>query len=102
MSIFAAFGAAPSNLTVPLTVATVAGSIGAAAGAVAAGSAGAFEDCSVFSFLLHAARISNAPRAAVPMVIFLFLFIMSSLSVSFELFLVSFRARRDAMATRSF
>ena len=30
MSIFAGFGAVPSNFTVPLTVATVAGSIGVA------------------------------------------------------------------------
>ena len=36
MSILAAFGAGPSNLTVPMTVAAVAGSIGVAAG-VAAG-----------------------------------------------------------------
>ena len=33
MSIFAALGAVPSNFTVPLTVATVAGSMGVAAGA---------------------------------------------------------------------
>src|SRR5262249_44448483 len=33
MSILAGFGAAPSNLTVPLTLAAVAGSIGVAAGA---------------------------------------------------------------------
>jgi len=35
MSIFAALGAVPARLTVPLTPAAVAGSIGAAAGAAA-------------------------------------------------------------------
>src|SRR5271168_2238620 len=43
MSILAAFGAAPSNFTVPLTDAAVAGSIGVAAGAAGAVAA----DCSV-------------------------------------------------------
>src|SRR5262249_2102213 len=62
MSILAGFGAAPSSLTVPETEATVAGSIGVAAGAGAAAfSSGAFEDCSVFSFLLHPASTSR-PR----------------------------------------
>jgi len=37
MSIFDGFAAVPSNFTVPFTVAAVAGSIGVAAGAVAAG-----------------------------------------------------------------
>src|SRR5258708_4060097 len=39
MSILADLGAAPSNFTVPLTVATVAGSIGVDAGAAAGGGA---------------------------------------------------------------
>src|SRR5579864_266270 len=80
MSIFEAFGAVPSNLTVPLTVAAVAGSMGVAAGA--ADSAGALFDCSVFSFLLHAASVNNTHIASVPTAIvaqpvFLFIFIMS-------------------------
>src|SRR3984893_604786 len=53
MSILAAFGAAPSNFTVPLTLAAVAGSIGVAAGAAAGlGAAGC---SSAVSFLLHPA-----------------------------------------------
>src|SRR5216683_6602025 len=52
ISILAAFGAAPSNFTVPLTLAAVAGSIGVAAGA-AAGAAGC---SSAVSFLPHPAR----------------------------------------------
>jgi hypothetical protein len=54
MSIFAAFGAAPSNFTVPLTDAAVAASIGVAAGAgvAAAGAAGC---SSAVSFLPHPA-----------------------------------------------
>src|ERR1700730_12272739 len=51
MSILAGLGAAPSNFTVPLTLAAVAGSIGVAAGA-AAGAAGC---SSAVSFLLHPA-----------------------------------------------
>src|SRR5208282_5679479 len=54
MSIFAALGAVPSKLTVPLTLAAVAGSIGIAAGAGAAAVLGA-ADCSS-GFLLHAVR----------------------------------------------
>src|ERR1700680_4332697 len=54
MSIFAAFGAAPSNFTVPLTDATVAGSMRVAAGTAvdAAGAAGG----SSASFLPHPAK----------------------------------------------
>jgi hypothetical protein len=52
----------PSNFTVPLIVATVAGSIGVAGAAGAADSVGALLDCSVFSFL-HAASISKANNA---------------------------------------
>src|SRR5208282_6867298 len=64
MSIFAAVGAAPSSVTVPLTLAAVAGSIGVAAGAGAAILLGA-ADCSS-GFLLHAVRtrptITHRPR----------------------------------------
>src|SRR5579864_6339029 len=77
MSILEAFGAVPSNLTVPLTVAAVAGSMGVAAGA--ADSAGALLDCSVFSFLLHAASVNNTHIASVPTAIVaqpVFLFMM--------------------------
>src|ERR1700722_8793888 len=56
MSIFAIFGAAPVKVTVPLTVAAVAGSIGVAAGAGAdiapPAGAGAALDSS-FDFLLQ-------------------------------------------------
>src|SRR5271166_3210477 len=62
MSIFEGFGAVPSNFTVPLTVATVAGSIGVAAGAACCCDM-VLLDCSVFSFLLQAASIISANRA---------------------------------------
>src|SRR5215472_16116212 len=52
MSILAGLGAAPSSFTVPLTRATVAGSMGVAAGAAAGGLA----DSPVSSFLLQAAN----------------------------------------------
>src|ERR1700730_5837801 len=53
MSILAGFGAAPSNFTVPTTMATVAGSIGVAVGAAAGlGAAGC---SSAVSFLPHPA-----------------------------------------------
>src|SRR5450631_2902186 len=68
MSILDAFGAVPSNFTVPLMVATVAGSIGVAGCAGAADSAGALLDCSVLSFLLHAANVSSAKSATVPII----------------------------------
>src|SRR5258708_12462382 len=51
MSILAGLGAAPSNFTVPLTVAAVAASIGADAGAAAG--AGAAGCSSAVSFLPH-------------------------------------------------
>src|SRR6202051_3623968 len=51
MSIFAALGAVPARLTVPLTLAAVAGSIGAAAGVAAPPGAA---DSSSLGFLLHA------------------------------------------------
>src|SRR5713101_122931 len=61
MSIFAALGAVPSRLTVPLTLAAVAGSIGVAAGAGVAAVPGA-ADCSS-GFLLHAVN-RTSPTAA--------------------------------------
>src|SRR5260370_8280453 len=54
MSILAGLGAAPSNFTVPLTLAAVAGSIGVAAGAAAG--AGAAGCSSAVSFLPHPAN----------------------------------------------
>jgi hypothetical protein len=47
---------------VPLTVATVLGSIGVAAGG-AAFSSEALDDCSVSSFLLHAAKMTRQQTA---------------------------------------
>jgi len=61
MSIFAGFGGAPSNFTVPLTVAAVAGSIGAT-GVVAVGLE-AVGCSSAGSFLLHPTSKSMAMRA---------------------------------------
>jgi hypothetical protein len=78
MSIFASLGAGPSNFTVPLTVATVAGSIGVAAGAAAGCSAMELEGCS--SFLLHAdanSKKHNASTLTVIIVQLVFLFMMS-------------------------
>src|SRR6266851_6482898 len=81
MSILDGFGAVPSNFTVPLTVATVAGSMGVAAAAGAACSAGVLPDCSVFSFLLQAVSSSRLNRASMLTVIiaqhFVFVFMMS-------------------------
>jgi hypothetical protein len=79
MSILDALGAVPSNFTVPFTVAAVAGSMGVAAGAAA--SVGVLLDCSVFSFLLQAAVVSNA-HSAIKLTVVLaqavFLFTMSA------------------------
>src|SRR5580700_604323 len=63
MSIFAAFGAAPSNFTVPLTDAAVAGSMGVAAGpgVDATGAAG----CSSASFLPHPANRASPGRTQI-------------------------------------
>jgi hypothetical protein len=86
ISIFDAFGAAPSNFTVPLIVATVAGSMGVA-GAAAAGCSAAGFAAGVSSFLLQAASASN-PHNANPLTVTVqpvFLFIMSSfLGSAFE------------------
>ena len=71
----AGFGAEPSSFTDPLTVAAVAGSMGAEV-------AGGFDsdvgedDCSVFSFLLQPAR-RNRPSRAISPNIAIFLFMMS-------------------------
>jgi hypothetical protein len=60
MSILAGFGAAPSNFTVPLTLAAVAGSMGADAGAAAGlGAAGC---SSAVSFLPHPASKTNPSK----------------------------------------
>src|SRR5581483_206788 len=76
ISILAGAGAEPENLTVPLTVATVLGSMGVAGAAgaleVAAFSSEAFDDCS--SFLLQAARNNSARRAKLKTTIQFFLF----------------------------
>src|SRR5258708_2565295 len=65
MSIFAAIGAGPARLTLPLTLAAVAGSIGAAAGAAAVPGAA---DCSSLGFLLHAVRRTRLTTAHKPRV----------------------------------
>jgi nitrate reductase gamma subunit len=78
MSIFDAFGAIPSNLTVPFTVATVAGSMGVAAGAIAGWSADiVLAGCS--SFLVQAAISSKPHRASTltDIIQLVFLFMMS-------------------------
>src|SRR5256885_15299105 len=86
MSIFWGLGAVPSNLTVPLTLAAVLGSMGVAACWVAAFSSGAFDDCSVFSFLLQPTN-SHKPRRqsnpSVTIVAFL-LFMISPFHVRFS------------------
>src|ERR1700730_6086817 len=66
MSILAALGAVPARLTVPLTLAAVAGSMGAAAGADVAAVPGAAD--SSLGFLLHAASITRATTAHTPSV----------------------------------
>src|SRR5580700_6461615 len=75
MSILAALGAPPSSFTVPLTLATVAGSIGVAAGAAGAAISGAAAGAS--SFLLQPARIPKPRHSRVIKAIHVFLFIMS-------------------------
>jgi hypothetical protein len=75
MSILAGLGAVPSNLTVPLTVATVLGSMGAAVAGAAVPSV-VFSDCSVFSFLLHAPKMSTQPTARIARNAFQFFLIM--------------------------
>src|SRR5580698_2908972 len=76
MSILAALGAAPSSFTVPLTLATVAGSIGVAVGAAGAAASGAAAG-GASSFLLQPAR--TKPRQSRPITaIHLFVFMMST------------------------
>src|SRR5258707_14546883 len=65
MSIFAALGAVPARLTVPLTLAAVAGSIGAAAGADVAAVPGP-AGCSSLRFLLHAVSRNKPPTPHKP------------------------------------
>src|SRR5713226_7185674 len=74
MSIVAALGAVPSNFTVPLTVAAVAGSIGVAAGAAALGVA---VGCSsVDSFFPHPARRMSPQRVGKARIVFQVFFFM--------------------------
>jgi hypothetical protein len=80
MSIFEAFGGVPSNLTVPLTVATVAGSIGVAAVAAIGWSAMGLDAAGVSSFLLQAASASNAHSASVLTAIILLLVLLFMMS----------------------
>src|SRR5579864_1535837 len=103
MSILDAFGAVPSNFTVPLIVATVAGSIGVAGCAAGCSAAGLAAGAS--SFLLHAASTSSAHSAKTPTIHVaqrLFLFIMSPfLKVRPQLISChSERAGANATATR--
>src|SRR5579872_447937 len=70
MSIFAAFGAAPSNFTVPLTEPTVAGSIGVAVGAGVAATEGA--GCSS-SFLPHPAIKTRPGKTLIASHFFVFM-----------------------------
>src|SRR6202158_222653 len=65
MSIFALLGAVPARLTVPLTLAAVAGSIGVAAGVAAVPGAA---DCSSLGFLLHAVSRTRPTTAHRPRV----------------------------------
>src|SRR6266478_758942 len=78
MSIFAGFGAAPSNFTIPLTLAAVAGSMGAAAGPAVGLAAGC---SSADSFLPHPARRtipSKADRLQIANDCFLFILFPAS------------------------
>src|SRR5690242_3785192 len=79
MSIVAGLGAVPSNFTVPMTVAAVAGSIGVAGAVVAAGLDAAGCSSGV-SFLLHAAdKRSKHSAASMQLVIQIVLFMWCSL-----------------------
>src|SRR5258708_6669375 len=88
MSILEGFGAVPSNFTVPLTVATVAGGIGGAAPAGAACSGGGVVGCSLLFFFFQSARSSKLNRASKLTVIiaqhFVFVFMMSPFLESVE------------------
>src|SRR6266481_818264 len=75
MSILAGLGAAPSNFTVPLTLAVVAGLIGVAAGAAAG--AGAAGCSSAVSFLPHpASKATPSKTDRLPIASDLFVFIL--------------------------
>src|SRR5229473_8689580 len=77
MSILAALGASPSSFTVPLTLAAVAGSIGAAAGVAALGVAAGCS--SVDSFFPHPARRMSPQRvgkARIAFQIFVFMLLL--------------------------
>src|SRR5712692_4103129 len=65
MSILAALGASPSSFTVPLMLATVAGSIGVAGAAAVAAALGVAAG-SVPSFLPHPARRTRPNEATKP------------------------------------
>src|SRR5690349_17308576 len=78
MSIVACLGAVPSNFTVPLTVAAVAGSIGVAGAVVAAGLDAAGCSSGV-SFLLHPAGKRSKHSASMQLVIQFVLFMSCSL-----------------------
>src|SRR5689334_4973062 len=81
MSILVALGAAPSSLTVPLTLAAVAGSIGVAAGAAAGVAAG----CSSAVCLLPQPASRTIPlivtRLRIVIQIFVFIFLPSLLRI---------------------
>src|SRR5690348_11909533 len=78
MSILAILGAMPSSFTCPLTVPTVLGSLGVAAGAAgAAFSSVAFDDCSVFSFLLQPANSRKLRQSRPISANHIFLFMIS-------------------------
>jgi hypothetical protein len=76
ISIFAGFGAAPAKVTVPLTVAAVAGSIGVEVGAGGACEVGEVA-CSWFSFLLQPASSQKPNRESMNIATQVFLFMMS-------------------------
>src|SRR5579863_3388916 len=89
MSIFEALGAAPSNFTVPLTVATVAGSMGVAAGAAAGWSAIGLEGCS--SFLLQAVSSRHTAASRVTTIIARCVFLFMTFALSLEFMAPAFR-----------
>src|ERR1700730_12869528 len=74
ISILAGLGATPSNFTVPLTVAAVAGSIGVAAGAAAGlGAAGC---SSPVSFLPHPTDRRSADKVAIATNVLVFMLLL--------------------------
>jgi hypothetical protein len=80
MSIVAAFGGAPANFTVPLTLAAVAGSTGVAVAAgVVTGAAGC---SSAVSFLLHPPRRTSPKMQAKPQCVNRVVVVMMSLYLS--------------------